>query len=125
MAKVALMLIAIPIVCVAFLYLSYINDYVRSGSAYGFRIGASKVECYTAVEREFRGKNVYIVNPTRKSTADFLRKIDFDRGEHVMFYSLDRWDFYFDERLASSLELYFENDSLVEIHRKRAYFEFP
>jgi len=127
--KSLLLALSAPLVAaicyVAFLYLSYISDEVTSGSAYGFRIGASKAEAYAMARAALGGKRVYILYPINEQFFGPHVAFHFSDGEYAMLSDRDFWKFYFDTEFSSSLDLLFDDGRLKRIYRHRQYFEFP
>jgi hypothetical protein len=105
--------------------LTYIDNVVKEGSAYGFFISDSKESsCYRA-KKVFDGEKVFIIHPVDNNGF----------GPHMVFNSIEDscdllnkrsiWRFYFDEGFYDFLELNFLDDKLFEIYRHRKKFELP
>jgi len=126
-AIIGFVCVLVGVVCAyaAFLYFSYISDIVVSGTAYGFRIGASKQEAYAAARPAFQGRQVYIMYPVDRDLFGPLVPIHFTEDEYAMLARRDFWEIYFVNGYWNSLSLTFEEGSLVKIYRHRQYFELP
>lgn len=119
---ILLVLIAVGIY-VAYMWATYIDETVETGSAYGLSIGMSKRSVLEALQRQYADKKIFIEYPIGRGVHgpldDFrFREEDIKKVEDNMI-----WKFYFGER--DRITLRFEQERLVSIHRHRQYFEFP
>jgi len=125
-------------VYVFYLWFTYIDETVYSGTAYGLTIGDSKQDTYRKIPSSLsqlsNSGDIYILikveNDNQIDLATnsghtimvktLLHDIGFQR-----FKDLDTWEFYIDASLFNSLKLKFCKNSLCEIHRHRKYFDLP
>ncbi|AOW78757.1 hypothetical protein A3Q34_19085 [Colwellia sp. PAMC 20917] len=123
----------------AYLWLTYIDETVTSGSAYGLKIGANKNNVYKSLARslsQFKGDgdSVFIqIKVTTETAKDLATKPDFNVMVEPLFHPIgfssfekqDTWSFYVNASYFNSLKLKFCEEKLCEIHRHRKYFELP
>lgn len=106
-----------------FLWISYIDDIVTSGEAYGFKIGDTKIETYTKAREVFKGERVYILHPVRHDMFGPHYKINFTSEKYPILSDRAVWRIYMDEGFSNEISLKFCDEVLVEIYRHRKYFE--
>ena len=122
--------------CIFYLWYSYIDETIVSGSAYGFTIGDSKLETYekTSPALSKLGDNVYMEIKVTPETAGVLATNPnytilvssfFHEVGYPSFETRNRWDFYFNGSYFNKLSLIFCNKKLCEVYRHRKYFELP
>jgi hypothetical protein len=125
--RVFLCIIGILIVLVsgyaAFMWLTYIDDTVISGSKYGFQIGNSKEEALKVLRKKYQDDGLSLDYTVGQDYKAVFQKIDLEK-EHELFFHEDRWKFYFEDPF-NLIKLYFEDGVLVKVHRHRRYFELP
>jgi hypothetical protein len=134
--------LAVPFIAIAiyisYLWVTYIDETVSDGEAYGFQIGESKFDTYekagSVLSHIENSRGLYIqVKVTKESEELLATRIDYSllvqtRLHDVgfgRFSELDRWEFYFDGSFFNSITLKFCENKLCEIHRHRKYFELP
>jgi len=124
---------------VGYLWLTYIDDTITSGQAYGFTIGDDKETTYEKAPRALSMLKGYnsIVYMEIKSDVDSAELLAAESNHTVMVEALlhdvgypafrikAQWDFYIDGSYFNKLSLIFCDEKLCEIYRHRKYFEFP
>lgn len=122
-----------------YLWVTYINETVTTGSGFGFQIGDTKKEVYNKLNvalREASGKNeeVFIQIKSNSQVAKFLAtESDFYVMIKPLFHDIgfyefeknDLWQFYIGGSYFNTLKLEFCEGKLCRIHRHRKYFELP
>lgn len=125
---------------ILYLWVTYIDETVVQGAAYGFEIGDTKSETYKKAIGALVGLSrsghtlPFIEVKVNKKNEEFLAtKSDYtllvqtllhDVGYDI-FYEKDIWKFYIDGSYFNSIRLKFCGNKLCEIHRHRKYFEMP
>ncbi|CAI2718659.1 hypothetical protein [Nitrospina watsonii] len=126
--KVLLIILAvlflIPILYVGYLYVTYLEEYVTTGSGYGFTIGEGKEDVFNKLSQKY-GSKVKRYRFYKDREIYSKDKIEFSDEEYNGLKGYDKWKFYFDEKHIDYLAFYFEEDNLVKIERHRQYFELP
>jgi hypothetical protein len=119
-------LVAIILGQIGYAWATYIDDTVYSGSAYGFEIGSSKkqvVRDMALVSIEYPNTHVYGYEertgnsfsiPVNDTALDVL-----DTRDHWELLLDGKWEFW------DSIDLYFQDEKLIKIHRHRQLFEIP
>ncbi len=129
--KVLATLILIPAILIGGLvfywWVTYIDESVTSGSAYGFTIGHTKevvAKQFPIMDEDYPQLHVY-VSYGRRAGDNF----SIPANEHAInrLISHDKWDLLLNGQweFFDSIDLYFENNKLVKIHRHRQNFELP
>ena len=129
--KILITTILLPFILIAlyivFLWATYIDDKVTSGSKYGFTIGLSKEDTFGSIETlqsNYPNTKIYISyghragdHITLPPTNDSFTKIQ----KH------EQWELLLDGdgEFFNIIRLQFEGGSLSEIYRHRKYFEGP
>ena len=122
--------VLVPILAVAgyagYLWATYLDETVVSGTAYGFTIGASKQEALAAARRldDHTRAVVYVSYGPRAgehfSIAPSQARIEQLQGQ-------DQWEVLLDGtgKFFNSIRLTFREGRLIEIHRHRKHFDGP
>ena len=124
---------------IAYLWLTYIDETITSGQAYGFMIGDDKLTTYkksptSLAKLEKHNSVVYMKIISNSDTAGLLaaapeQTIMVEAVLHQVGYprfkELNQWDFYIDGSYFNRLSLKFCDERLCEIYRHRKYFEGP
>ncbi|BCO32598.1 hypothetical protein TspCOW1_27010 [Thiohalobacter sp. COW1] len=122
------------------MWITYIDETVVQGTAYGFEIGDSKSETYTKakwvllklsdsgitppyIEVKVNNENEELL--ATKSEYDLLVQTLLHDVGYDRFIEKDVWRFYIDGSYFNSISLKFCQNKLCEIHRHRKYFEMP
>ena len=108
----------------AYLWATYIDETVTSGTAYGFAIGASKQESLTSANRISTNAVVYVSYGPRAGDHFTVTPVP----SHIeQLQQHDQWDVLLDGdgKFFNSVRLTFRNGELAEIHRHRQHFELP
>lgn len=121
------MIVLVTSVYIGYLWATYIDDSITSGSKYGFNIGASKLETFTGFSQlatEHPKLQIYISYGDR--AGDFI-SLPAETTVFEQVSSYDNWDLQLDGQYEfhNIIRLRFESDSLYEIYRHRKYFELP
>jgi hypothetical protein len=130
-----ILLIAYPI----YLWVTYIDETVTSGYAYGFDIGSSKSVAYGKLNSAFSkikksNDRVFFILKVDSSMEESLAtKRDFDVMVESRFHDIgltkfeenDNWHFYINGSIFDTLKLEFCDGKLCRIHRHRKNFEIP
>jgi hypothetical protein len=129
--KILFIFVLIPALLIAglatYYWITYIDEEISSGSAYGFTIGSTKAEAvrdFGKIRSSHPEIHVYVTygeragdNFSTPAIPESLHKLE----PH------DRWFVLLDGKTEffNSTNLLFEDDKLVIIHRHRQYFELP
>src|SRR5207249_3827999 len=103
--------------------LTYVDESVTSGSAYGFTIGQSKEEAYVYLKSAFGAQSFLSVEDDRLVLGKRLhaasRTIHFTKEDFEAFTGSDDWILFADERdsFFSTIGLKFSSGRLRTIHR--------
>lgn len=112
---------------VGYFWITYIDEEITSGNAYGFTIGASKSEAvkdFESLRTKHPDLHVYVSYGQRAgdyfSIPALPESIDWLTPH-------DRWDLLLDGKseFFNSTDLHFEDGKLVRVYRHRQYFELP
>jgi hypothetical protein len=136
---IVITLIALLLAYPAYLWATYINNTVKSGSAYGFTIGDTKKETYQKLNTSLtevagKGEAVFIEIKSNAQLESFLAtKSDFNVMVKPLFHDVgfpmfegeNVWNFYVGASYFNTLKLEFCDEQLCKIHRHRKYFELP
>jgi len=112
---------------VTYYWLTYIDEDITAGNAYGFTIGVSKLESvkgFGALLTEYPNLHVYVSYGQRAGDNFSIPALP----ETISKLNIhDRWDLLLDgeSEFFNSIDLYFESNQLVKIHRHRQYLELP
>lgn len=112
---------------IGYYWVTYIDDTVYSGSAYGFEIGSSKkqvVRDFALVSTEYPNTHVSVTYGERTGDSFSIPANDRVLG---MLETHDHWELLLDGEWEfwNSIDLYFQDGTLIKIHRHRQYFEIP
>ncbi len=129
--KVIAAIVLLPILVIAayvfFLWATYIDDTVTSGSKYGFTIGSSKQQMYkdlSEVKNDHKELKLYIsYGPRAGDNATLpLTNDNFERA-----LESDHWELLLDGEgeFFNVIRLKLEDKTLIQIYRHRKYFELP
>jgi hypothetical protein len=134
-----MILVGMGLAAFCLFYLTYLDESIVEGDAYGFVIGDSKYESYNKAKNSignipiFGETEVFIyLNVDKKVAQAFdielgrnrLIKVDFNDQEFKKIQVMDYWGFYFGESFNSSISLKFCDEKLCKIYRHRQYYEF-
>jgi hypothetical protein len=134
-----LVILTIILIYPAYLWVTYIDESITDGTAYGFKIGTDKETVYKSLPlllNKLKGnqESVFI---QIKSTDEFAQalatKPDFDvmieplfhDVKYALFTKNETWSFYINASFFNSITLKFCENKLCEIRRHRKYFELP
>ena len=129
--KVSAIFILIPLLCVcgalSYWWLTYLDEDVIAGHAYGFTIGNSKTNTFAdlqALKVEYPGTHVYVSYGDR---AGDRFSVPVTLNSQTQIFEYDKWAVLLDGQyeFLNSIDLKFENDTLTKIHRHRQKFELP
>lgn len=111
---------------VGYLWATYLDETVVSGTAYGFTIGASKQEALAAA-RSFNDHPHAVVYVSYGARAGDHFSIAPSQARIEQLQAHDQWDVLLDgaDSFFNSVRLTFHDGRVVEIHRHRQYFELP
>ncbi len=82
----------IPAVYLAYLYFTYIDDTVTTGSAYGFTIGQTKTESYRLAREKFGRGEIVGIDNNRGREEELLRSPWLEIEFHSVSAVADRFD---------------------------------
>lgn len=129
--KIIATLILIPALLIGGLvfywWATYIDESVISGRAYGFTIGHSKqivAQQFPLMTEDYPELHVN-VSYGRRAGDNF--SIPANKQAINLLMPHNKWDLLLNGQweFFDSIDLYFENDKLVKIHRHRQNFELP
>lgn len=122
--------VLVPILAVAgyagYLWATYLDETVVSGTAYGFTIGASKQEALAAARRlDDHARAVVYVSYGPRAGEHFSIAPSQARIEQLQ--GQDQWEVLLDGtgKFFNSIRLTFREGRLIEIHRHRKHFDGP
>ena len=115
----------ILLVYTSYLYTTYIDETILTGTGYGFNIGISKSDTFNNAKKIFEDKTVYIIYPEDAYGAGPFKTISFNDKDKLILDSKNTWKIYYDTNVWDSIELTFESDKLLSIYRRRQNFELP
>lgn len=125
---------------ISYLWVTYIDDVVTSGTAYGFNIGEDMLTVYKKMPasllnlKQRPSSTVYF---EARSDVNCSKLIAVRPGYRVLveailheegfssFKEQEQWEFYFDGSYFNKISLTFCGDKLCQIYRHRKYFELP
>lgn len=122
-----ILLAAILAFYVAFLWITYIDKTIVTGSDYGFTIGETREKVYEKImlqQESYPSLHFYVRTGDR--SRDFIERsvnsVQLDR-----IREFERWGLQYDGKheYFNGLKLKFSKNTLIEIHRHRKYFELP
>ncbi len=102
----------------------YIDERIWEGYAYGFEIGQTKDEVFSAAVVQFEDETIRIIYPMDKDGYGPLRLIEIKEGR-ALYYNDHEWTFYFDDNYFDVLRLTFRSGKLSDMYRHRKLFELP
>lgn len=110
----------------AFLWGTYLDETVVSGTAHGFAIGATKQEAFEAAGNLGGHPRAVIYVSYGKRAGDHFT-IAPAQAKTDQLQAHDQWDVLLDgpDSYFNSVRLTFRDGKLVEIHRHRKYLELP
>jgi len=129
--KVIAAIVLLPILAVAgyilFLWATYIDDTIISGSKYGFTIGSSRQQIYadiSAVKEDYPDLKIYISYGPRAGDNATLQPTK-DNYERALIS--DYWELLLDGdgEFFNVIKLKVDGDTLTQIYRHRKHFELP
>jgi len=118
---------ALLAIYIIFLWVTYIDKTIVSGSKYGFTIGDEKKEVYKNIKNlQKTYPNLHFYIRTGERSRDFIEA-------HVSSVPLEKingfesWGLQYDGKheYFNVLKLKFDESHLIEIYRHRKYFELP
>lgn len=115
--------VALIVLFISFLYLSYLNETIIEGEGYGFTIGMTKEEAFKAAKFTYQEKKMFVIysNDEDRSISS-IEKISFSDENFVKLQNYNVWSFFYGR---NSIDLTFGDGALIEVHRHRQYFELP
>ena len=126
-----LLLLASPIIIligyIVFLWVSTIHDSIDEGGKYGFTIGNSKKEAYTAL-LAWKENHPELIVLTYGSLEGFTQKQYFKLDiKFEVLSKYDQWRVHIDgnDIGSNSIRLTFKNGDLANLYRHRQYYELP
>ena len=129
--KIILAIVLTPIILIAlyisFLWITYIDDVVISGSKYGFTISATDEMTYkdiATIKNKYPNLKVFIIYGPQ---AGDLLTLSPTKENFKEISKHDRWDLLLDGEgeYFNIIGLYFQDGVLDQIYRHRKYFELP
>ena len=122
----AIFIFVVFAVVTSYFAITYIDDSVTRGTAFGFRIGSTKSEAFSAARGGLSNNNVYIYHPIESSGVGPRMNLDFDDTDYNILLRRDKWELYFDSSFFDDvLKLEFRDGKLVLIQRQRQWMELP
>jgi hypothetical protein len=107
----------VVVLCIGFLYFSYLDEKITEGSGYGLEIGMSRED----IERYRIYKRQYISDPKLKYIGMYsFFKSDFNYDDLAQY---DGLQIYFHEIAWDYIFMEFWRGKLIAIHRHRQYYE--
>jgi len=118
---------AILAIYIIFLWITYIDKTIVSGSKYGFTIGDDRKEVYEEILLQQKAyPNLHFYIRTGERSGDFIEAyVNSVPLEKIK--NFERWGLQYDGKheYFNVLRLKFNKNNLVEIYRHRKYFELP
>ncbi len=137
--QIAMVIIVIFFMYPTYLWVTYIDETVIEGTAYGFDIGTSKSVVYKKLNFAFSeikksNDRIFFILKVDSSMEEFLAtKRDFDIMVESRFHDVgfkkfqenNHWHFYINGSVFDTIKLDFCDEKLCRIHRHRKIFELP
>lgn len=153
--KSTVLFLGLVVLFIAFATYSYINGVpfvegttiITTGGGYGFKIGASKEECFKALKRKYDEKDYNLrtfwdIDAPESEALEIYPNVKLKRSVLGDFYDHDewinnietmtppmkvakRWDIEIPARWVNDIHLEFKKDKLVEIIKNRWLVERP
>ena len=125
------LLLLVPTLYIGYLYVTYIDKTITTGSAYGFEIGQSKEEAYGAAKREFEAHRLVAVDTVHDRDEELQRYpwLDSDLPVEEALAHVDGWDHWSlslhtaDQRPLLLALVLFEGDSVSAVGQPGALGE--
>lgn len=115
---------------IGFLYFSYMDKKITTGTGYGLKIGSSKKDAYDIIIKNY-GENIwrYSIYKSRyqDQKKEYIDTFNFSLSQ-LGYEDLDEytgWRFFLEESHWNYLYLEFQDGKLATIHRHRQYYELP
>ncbi|RUO36778.1 hypothetical protein CWE13_07970 [Aliidiomarina shirensis] len=137
--KAILWLVIVAIIITVFYLTNNYESSLRIGDKHGLTIGDAKLEAYKKLpsflsEYKSRGDRIFIVVKVTESASgylatdpDFMILVEplFNFSGEAEFMQEDTWTFYINGSYLDVIKLRFEDDKLIEIFRRKRFFELP
>jgi hypothetical protein len=111
---------------IVYLWATYLDKTITSGSAYGFEIGASKQQTLTSSGRlpNYPGAVLYVSYGPRAGDNFSIPPLPSNLPQLQLH---DNWEVLLDGKgeFSNIIRLKFRDDRLIEIYRHRQNFELP
>ncbi|MGP1722230.1 hypothetical protein [Shewanella frigidimarina] len=129
--KVLAIIILIPTLFIgglsAYWWLTYIDEDIVAGSAYGFTIGSTKEEVivdFQSLRVKYPESHIYIRYGNRAGDNFSIPAVLKSKSQ---IYEYDKWNILLDGKYEffNSIDLKFESGKLVKINKHRQNFELP
>ena len=129
--KVAITIISLPLLLIAlyigYLWATYIDETINSGSKYGFTLGHSKKDSFDKISdllEKYPKTKIYISYGQRAGDRFTLAPT---ASAYIKIKEYETWSLLLDGdgEFFNTIRLRFRGDNLSEIHRHRKYFEAP
>ena len=129
--KVSTVLILTPVILlalyIAFLWATYIDETILTGSKYGFSIDSTKEQTYADIAKiKQQNPQVKVYISYGQLAGDYLI-LSPSKENYKEISKYDRWELLLDGEgeFFNTIGLYFQGSALTEIYRHRKYFEAP
>lgn len=116
---------AVVLSVIGFMWATYIDVLVESGSAYGFGIGDTKRQAYLKLQSEYSDQDMWMMHPVNEQGLGPFVSLGHGQPPYDSLVSRELWAVHFGKSHWNVLRLSFQGDRLVKIFRHRQYFEFP
>jgi len=112
---------------IAYLAVTYIDESVAVGSAYGFEIGSPKKQSFDDIKKllnQYPHLVIYYSYGSKAGDSEIVLPSD---NEYSKIEQQDRWTLLLDGdgEYFNVIKLSFSEHKLIEIYRHRKYFELP
>ena len=122
--KLLSMFMLIILGLVIFIYFSFYDKAVTSGTGFGYSIDMSKSDAFYRAKELYNDEKVYTLHLI-SSPGSGPVEIKFTNEDYLKIMNHSKWVFYFDENLNDFLRLTFDNEKLVRIYRHNYLIELP
>jgi len=113
------LVISLPVIYIGFLYLSYIDKTITSGTAYGFTIGQAKADVYRIAQLQFRDGDIEAIDTLRSRDEELKQFPEIIGDRHKVsevrdwFESWNQWSLWLEgEKPVLLAVLKFHGDQL-------------
>lgn len=131
MKHISVIIALLTIIFAIFLWVSSIDDVKKEGEAYGFNFGSSKEQVFKQLMDvtstiKYQERVVLFNKKLKEAKNPLIHKTNFSEGEFYLFKDKSEWNLFYESfYFFDSITLYFCENKLCKVKRKRAFLEWP